>query len=102
MSDSDYQTSDPDVAIERALNTHVGDQIDELVDPEIALTAVHVPGTPLERASDRDASAAAHQEAVECAVDTVAAAAALDKEYAGIDTRTAEGNYATRSNIVRD
>ena len=91
----EHETDNKQVAIERALSTHVGtpEDVKNLVAPQIAVTAVHVPGTALERKDDRDASAAQHAEATE--------GEALERvEYLGIDTKTPEGNYLTRSNIV--
>ena len=87
-----YETTDPEVAKERALSTHVGD--DELSgDEQIAVTAVHVPGTPLVRKADAEASKAQHDEAPEPVITPTV-------EYDGIDSRTPEGAYLTRSNIV--
>lgn len=60
------------------------------------VTVHHNPGSPLATQEDLDASEAYN-------ASLVPAVVLVPVEYGegGIDTRTAEGNYATRSNIVR-
>lgn len=91
----EYETNDPAEALARALSTHVGD--DEVGDVQVAVTAVHVPGTPLPRVEDEASSRAFEADVAAAAPD----AAPLPLEYDGIDTRTPDGNYDTRSNIER-
>lgn len=60
------------------------------------VTVHHNPGSPLATQSDLDASAA-YQAEIADAEDT----RVVPVEYDGIDTRTPDANYATRSNIVK-
>jgi hypothetical protein len=60
---------------------------------------VHVPGMAVETKSDREARE--QHEAAKAAGDPGLEVNAHVKEYDGIDTRSADGNYDTRSNIVR-
>lgn len=96
MPDTTNETADAAEAKRRALAPHVGD--DELNDTQTALTAVHVPGTPLERTEDGKSSRAF--EADQAKIDD-AAPVVEPAEYLGINTLNPELNYASRSNIVK-
>ncbi len=92
---SDTAPTAEDLAALNALNTIVGD--DEVSVSNIALTAVHVPGSPLERTEDRASTEAMIASNAGC----VGVPNVPIETVHGIDTRSAEANLASRSNIVR-
>jgi hypothetical protein len=91
---SDELTQAAQEAVAQAVAPAVGDA--PVVSEQVSVTAVHVPGAALETVADKEAREAKAAEAVADPEVPVPA------EYAGIDTRTPEGNLATRSNIVAD
>lgn len=66
-------------------------------DPNAVTTTVHTPGTPLPEGADGESSRTYEARLGEAATDTYVEPV----EYEGIDTRSADANYDTRSNIVR-